>query len=201
MSRSQLWVFAGPNGAGKSTVVARFRISERIRVVNPDMIAQQIKLGHRNEPSVMLRAGRLAASERRALLKAEQSFAFETTLTGHSEIRVMEQARKAGYKANLVFIGVADGLTALARVREREAVGGHSVPAELVMRRYSKSLTNLPAALRLADRCFILDNTGTRPRLLMTIDGGRARNVSRNLPNWVRRAIPQAVRRRTRRKR
>jgi predicted ABC-type ATPase len=190
VDRPQLWVIAGPNGAGKSTLVARFRVAERMPVVNPDVIARDLKPDHHGETTLMLEAGRIAAARRRALLSAEQSFAIETTLTGHSELRVMSAARHAGYKINLVYVGVDDALTSLARVRERVAQGGHDVPSAIVMRRYAKSLANLVTAVGMTDRCFILDNTGNRHRLLVTIDEGRVRHASRRLPSWAQTVIP-----------
>jgi predicted ABC-type ATPase len=96
----------------------------------------------------------------------------ETTLTGHSEWRVMADARAAGYKITLVNVGLADALASLARVRERVARGGHDIPAAIIMRRYAKSLANLPAADDFADRISILNNTGAHQRLLVTLDQG-----------------------------
>jgi hypothetical protein len=45
----------------------------------------------------------------------------------------------------------------------------------------------------LADRCFVIDNTQSRHRLLVTIDGGQIRRVSRRLPDWVGKAIPDVI--------
>lgn len=102
----------------------------------------------------------------------------------------MSDTRRAGYKTNLVYVGVDDALTALGRVRERVARGGHDVPSTIVLRRYAKSVANLVIAVPLFDRCFILDNTGNRHRLLATIDKGRVRHASRRLPDWARTVIP-----------
>jgi predicted ABC-type ATPase len=184
--RPQLWVFAGPNGAGKSTLVARFRVADRIPVVNPDTIALRLEPSHKGESRIMLRAGRMATSERRTLLANRRSFGIETTLTGHSELRIMADARAAGYKITLVFVGLDDALTSLARVRERVARGGHDVPIPIILRRYDKSHENLPTAIGLADRCFVVDNMKDRHRLLVTIEDGRIRHTSRNLPKWLK---------------
>lgn len=104
-SKPQLWVFAGPNGAGKSTLAAKY-IAGRIPIVNPDVIALDIAPGN-VDPSVMLRAGRLAIEERRSFLAAGATFAMETTLTGQGELRFMQAAREQNYKVNLVFVGLA----------------------------------------------------------------------------------------------
>ena len=76
-ARPQLWGFAGPNGAGKSTLVARFHVVDRMALVNPDTIARQLKPNYRDDTAIMLKAGRIAALHRRALLLAGQSFAME----------------------------------------------------------------------------------------------------------------------------
>jgi predicted ABC-type ATPase len=188
--RPQLWVFAGPNGAGKSTLVTRFHVASRMRLVNPDTIARQIKPDHRDDTAMMLKAGRIAALQRRALIQSGQSFAMETTLTGHSELRMMADARAAGYKITLVYVGLADALTSLARVRERVARGGHDIPAPIIMRRYQKSLANLPAAIAYAERIFILDNTSTRHRLIATLDQGQVRHQSPRMLDWAKNAVP-----------
>ena len=67
----QLWVFAGPNGAGKSTLVAQ-RVRGRLPVVNPDEIAQAFPL--RGAQLDVLAAGRVALTQREALLAAGRSF-------------------------------------------------------------------------------------------------------------------------------
>jgi predicted ABC-type ATPase len=188
----QLWVFAGPNGAGKTTLLEGFHVGDRIPVVNPDTIARRLDPGRQSEPAIMLKAGRMAASERRKLVQRGQSFAMETTLTGDSELRAMADAQAVGYRVILLYLGLADALTSLARVRQRVAQGGHDVPAPTVLRRYAKSLGNLVAAVDLADRCLILDNTRSRHRLLMTIDGGRVSHTSSRLPHWTAKVVAAA---------
>ena len=181
----QLWVFAGPNGAGKSTLVGRFHVPDRMPVVNPDTIARQLRRDRPAPQFVTLEAGRVALDQRRALVGAAQSFGMETTLTGQSELRMMAEARARGYKITVVFVGLDDALTALARVRQRVARGGHDVPPAVVLRRFDKGLAHLPLALRHADRGFLLDNSGSRPRLLVSIEAGRIRHLSRRLPDWA----------------
>ena len=95
-NRPQLWVFAGPNGAGKSTFVDRHSIDQKIRVVNPDVIAKRISPAHQGEAAVQIQAGREALSERRRLMSQGRSFAIETTLTGRGELALIHQARDVG---------------------------------------------------------------------------------------------------------
>jgi predicted ABC-type ATPase len=116
-----------------------------------------------------------------------------TTLTGHSELRIMADARAAGYKIRLVYVGLNSALAALARVQERVVRGGHDVLAETVLRRYGKSLENLPVAINLVDRCFILDNTNARHRLIAIIVERRVRHLTRNVPKWATNSISSSL--------
>lgn len=71
----------------------------------------------------------------------------------------MDEARQHGYEVELVYIRLASSALALERVAARVARGGHDVPPQDVIRRFSRSLENLPKAVNLADRVTILDNS------------------------------------------
>lgn len=188
--RPQLWVIAGPNGAGKTTLVSR-RVATRIPVINPDDIAADLpRIGGRLDEK---RAGILALQRRTALLKESESLAIETTLTGHSALRFIAQARQAGYKITLVFVGLSSADLSIQRVEDRVDGGGHSVPVSVLERRYPEALAHLPIALVDADRTFVLDNSARRRRLLMSIDNGRMRYLARELPAWFRTSLPQVA--------
>lgn len=81
-----------------------------------------------------------------------------------------------------------------ARVADRVAQGGHDVPLEAIARRFPASLANLPAALALADRAYIFDNSEERRRLLLKAEGGAARWVAAELPGWLVAAVPEGWR-------
>jgi predicted ABC-type ATPase len=181
VTRPQIWVVAGPNGAGKSTLAQRY-LAGRLPVVNPDEIA-------RAAGSSPIAAGRVALRERHALLSAGHSFAVETTLTGQSELDLMQRARNAGYKVNLAYVGLDDVLLSTARVTLRVRSGGHDVPLDDILRRFDRSTANLSVALRIAHRSWIVDNSGRRRRLLLTCEGARVKHISRALPQWAQRAI------------
>jgi predicted ABC-type ATPase len=187
----QLWVFAGPNGAGKSTLVAQ-RVRGRLRMVNPDEIAQGLPL--RVGQLDVLAAGRVALKQREAHLAAHRSFGIETTLTGRSELELMRRAQSAGYKVNLVFIGVRSAQLSASRVYLRVRSGGHAVPFADLLRRFQRSLDHLAVALAIADRAFVLDNSGRRRRLLLSREQGQTRHLAQALPAWAVGAIPPELR-------
>nr|WP_280971457.1 AAA family ATPase [Cupriavidus gilardii]WDE72696.1 hypothetical protein [Cupriavidus gilardii] len=177
----QLWAVAGPNGSGKSTFTRTY-FAGKLIIINPDDIAAGEQVSN-------LDAGRLTIARQRELLGQGKSFAFETTLSGRHELRLMEEAKNQGYKVNLVFFALDTPDLSVGRVAARVQAGGHNVPTFDVLRRYQRSLSNLPIALNLADRAFVLDNSGPRRRLLVSMEKGQVKRLSRDLPEWVRPAL------------
>jgi predicted ABC-type ATPase len=53
----------------------------------------------------------------------------------------------------------------------------------------------LSDAIDLADRAFVLDNSGENRRLLLSIERGRVKHLSNRLPHWAKTAIPRRFRR------
>ncbi len=189
MARPQLWVVAGPNGAGKSTLVRRHhKLAARLVVINPDDIALRIDPARRNEPIVQLQAGREALALRQDFLTKGIDFLVETTLTGKGELVLMAKARSVGFKVTLAYVGLLRAEMSAARVIERVRSGGHDVTDEDIYRRFSRSVGNLPSALKQADRAYLLDNS-IRHRLLYATQGGRLMYRSANLPPWAQEAL------------
>ena len=71
----------------------------------------------------------------------------------------MGEAKRLGYEVEPVYIRLASPALALERVAARMGRGGHGVPSQDVVRRFSRSLENLSKAVRLADKVTILDNS------------------------------------------
>jgi predicted ABC-type ATPase len=185
----QLWILAGPNGAGKSTLTNKY-LAGRLPIVNPDVIAQALAPTNPHGTQVRVQAGREAIRLQEGLLTQGVDFAIETTLSGHRELALMRRAQDAGWKVNLVYVGVDTPITTLGRIAQRVASGGHTVPAVDVVRRFARSLLHLAISLTMVDRAFVLDNTGRRYRLLLSMEYGQVKRLSRHLPSWTRRVLP-----------
>jgi len=188
----QLWVVAGPNGAGKSTLTRRY-LAGRLPIVNPDVIAQELDPADPTRTRLRLQAGREAIHRQEAFLTQGIDFALETTLSGNRELELMRRAREMGYKVTLVYIGIDTPGLANVRIDQRVAEGGHHVPPQDVARRYSRSMTNLATALHIVDRVFVLDNSGQRRCLLLSMDHGQVKRRSHNLPRWAYDALPPTL--------
>ena len=147
----KLLCICGPNGAGKSTFSRAIAMRENVLVIDPDKLAA--------EGLSPIAAGKAAARMARLFLLEGVSFARESTLTSQFDFTLMEEAKRRGYEVELVYIRLASVALALERVAARVARGGHNVPPQDVVRRFSRSLENLPKAVSLADKVTILDNS------------------------------------------
>ena len=62
---------------------------------------------------------------------------------------------------------------AAQRVRSRVLLGGHTVPARDIRRRYARSLANLASVYRpLVDEVIVFDNSGRHPLIVFSARGG-----------------------------
>ena len=161
-------VIAGPNGAGKSTA-APVLLKETFATpefVNADVIAQGLS-GFAPENSAF-EAGRIMLRRLRQLARERRSFAFETTLASRSFAPWIEKERERGYQFILTFLWLSSADLAVQRVKERVRLGGHSVPEDVVRRRYTSGLQNFFELYEpLADGWMIYDNSAyARPRLI-----------------------------------
>lgn len=160
-------VIAGPNGAGKTTFAREFLPREGgvIHFVNADLIASG--LSPLRPELAARRGGRLVLTELSRLAKARQDFAFESTLSGRTYLRLLKRWKASGYRIELVFLSLPSVELALQRIAARVRQGGHDVPRADVVRRFNRSWRNFPLIYReLADMWAIYDNAGESPRLL-----------------------------------
>ncbi|WP_244617439.1 zeta toxin family protein [Sulfurimicrobium lacus] len=157
-------IIAGPNGAGKTTFAREFLPQEaQLPVfINADLIAAGLSPF---KPEVAaIQAGRIMLAEIAEKSAKRESFAFETTLSGHGYARHIPEWRKAGYRVELFFLSLDSPETAIARVRNRVAQGGHDVPETTIRRRFSGGIENFHSIYKpLVDAWLFYDNSGNEP--------------------------------------
>lgn len=182
-----LVVVAGPNGCGKSTLT-RTKWFRGIEVIDPDAIARGA-VG-----DSLSQAGREAVRRRRKALAAGRTHLLETTLAGNGVLRLMEDARQAGYWIELHYICMHSTGQTLDRIRNRVAQGGHDVPEPDVRRRFGRSLVNLPIAIARSDEAYLYDNSEPdRPHREVAILVADRWWTDRDLPDWAATAVALAV--------
>lgn len=126
---------------------------------------------------------------RELLLKQRKSLAFETVMSHPSKADFLRRAVIAGYRTYLYFVATQDPYLNVDRVRRRVGLGGHDVPPEKVVERYSRAIALLPNAVRHSTRAFFFDNSGSSPIWLAERDpeGHLHLKVGESqLPEWFR---------------
>ena len=160
-------IIAGPNGAGKTTFAREFLPAEAgLPVfVNADLIAEGLSPFHPELAAI--RAGRLMLQEIDAHAVAGRSFAFETTLAGHTYLQRIDAWRKDGYVVELLFLSLPSPEEAIRRVAERVKQGGHSVAEDVIRRRFDAGRRNFLQIYRhRVDYWMWFDNSGDEPILI-----------------------------------
>jgi len=166
-----VYVIAGPNGAGKTTFAMKFlpRISEA-NFINADLIAAGVS--PLDPESVAAEAGRIFLARIRQLIAKRVDFAFETTLSGRSYMRLFRELKADGYTVRLIFLWIPVIELSLQRISVRVSKGGHNIPAEVARRRFKRSMQNLLHVYRsLCDDIVIFDNQGDSPHKVAVLKG------------------------------
>ncbi len=152
-------IFAGPNGAGKSTHAEAILAQLGMRTfVNADYIARGLAGSHAE--AVAMQAGRIMLTRLKELAAAREDFAFESTLSSRSFAPFLRELKSQGYQVAIYYFSLANPTLAVRRVKLRVAMGGHDVPADVVRRRYGRSVSNfLDLYTPLADDWTVYDNS------------------------------------------
>ena len=153
-------MIGGPNGAGKTTWAYR-QLSSTLFItefVNADEIARG--LSPLDPEGSALSAGRLMITRLNELVDGQHSFAFETTCSGRGHAGLLQKCRASSYLVTLIFLWLPSAQIATERVARRVKQGGHGIPEDVIVRRYSTGLRNMrDIYLPLADEAFIYDNS------------------------------------------
>lgn len=88
------WIIAGPNGAGKTTFALEYlsKVAECTHFVNADLIAAGLSpLVPERE---LIAASRIFLNEIEENISRRENFAFETTLSGRSYLRLINRLQR-----------------------------------------------------------------------------------------------------------
>ena len=188
-NRPSLFVMAGPNGSGKSTLTS-YGVARNRPVLDPDAVAARLSPGDISAGAVQ--AARETIRQQQELLDRRESFAVETTLSGNRTLKLMDEAKARGYEVELHYVRLGTPQGSIDRVAERVARGGHDVPQEDIVRRYERSLENLPSDIEKADKTTLYDNSGRRTEIVGHLDKDAFR--FRDPPEWAVDASAKAAR-------
>jgi predicted ABC-type ATPase len=174
-----VFLITGPNGAGKSTSAPELLTGVRkvAEFVNADVIQKEAGISE-------IEAGRITLTRLEALAAARKDMAFETTLASRLLLPRIHAMQAAGYAFHLTFFWLPSADMAVARVAKRVASGGHSIPEDVIRRRYERGLDNFfntysPAA----DSWLMVNNTSAPGTPIAWREVGASMRVLDN-PLW-----------------
>jgi len=99
--------------------------------------------------------------------RRDQSFAFETTLSGRGYARLIPAWQAHGYIVKLFFLQLASAELAIARVRQRVRKGGHNISEAIIRRRFAMGRRNFDYLYKpIVDEWALYDNSGNAPILV-----------------------------------
>lgn len=161
-----IYIIAGCNGAGKTTAAYNLLpdVFKTVEFVNADEIARG--LSPFNPTGVAFHAGRIMLERLALLIEGSQSFSFETTLSGNTYLPFIRKAKEKGYGVTFFFVYLNSINLAIERVAIRVSKGGHTIPKDVIERRYYKGLRNFSRYAKEANDWYVYDNSGSGYELI-----------------------------------
>ena len=191
-------LIAGPNGASKSTFSENRLKPLGFPCIDPDGVAKELFGKHAQTREEAIQATIEATQRVRQHLLKSSSVALESVFSdtkGH-KLRLIDEARTAGFKTVLVFIGVNSPEICIARVQDRVEGGGHDVPDDVIRDRFPRCFENLRKALTKVDFAFLIDNSGfygpespvdgMRHYQFGIVEAGVDPEIRKPVPNWFK---------------
>ena len=186
MNNRNVYVIAGPNGSGKTTFAIKF-LPEYVKCphfINADLIARG--LSPFSPGTAAIKAGKLVLEQIHQFAGQGVDFAFETTLSGKLYLNLFESLKKKGYRIHLFFLWIPNTDLAVSRIKNRVARGGHDVPVQDVLRRFSRSISNFFRLYQsFADSWMLFDNTGINPILIAQGKNSRIKIINEHSYNRI----------------
>ncbi len=167
MTQRRIHILAGPNGAGKTTFAREYLTQEADCPVfiNADLIADGISPFSPDRAAV--RAGRIMLGMISDCVRRKESFAFETTLAAGNYAHAIPIWQREGYWVRLHFPSLPSPEIAAARVAERLRQGGHSVPEDVIRRRFEAGRKNFETLYkRIVSDWILYDSVGEIPTIV-----------------------------------
>lgn len=207
-TRPELLVLAGVNGAGKSSHGGAQLEERGLTWFNPDTLSRQLLTqGHTNKSDADADAWEAGRRSLEVAIAEGRSYAFETTLGGHTIAHLIRAAAKT-HDITILFYGLDSVEHHLARVRQRVRAGGHDIPEERIHARWQGARENLIALLPYLTSLQVFDNSQDvavgeslpDPKLVLWIENRECLQPKRGdikaltaVPHWAKAVVEAAL--------
>lgn len=169
---------AGTNGSGKSSLRdLTLDFKNEFIIMDPDKITKE------NGGNNVL-GGKKVIELFKECINNKKSFVIETTLSGKSVLNRLKEAKNAGFKVEMIYVGLDNVDLNIQRVANRVAKGGHNIPTDAIIKRYNSSRENLIQCINLLDKLEIYDNTHIM-ELNLAIEDSEIKYFNDNAKQWI----------------
>jgi predicted ABC-type ATPase len=116
------------------------------------------------------------------MIREKADFAIETTLSSRNYLSKVSNAKLVGYRVVILFFWLNNKSLAIRRVKNRVSNGGHSIPIDVIKRRYERGLRNFfDLYIPKSDYWSFFDNSNGIVELIADGEGILTRNIIDNL--------------------
>lgn len=121
------------------------------------------------------------------LIKKDQNFAFETTLSTKSYKNLVIEAQNKGYAVMLIFFYLKSEDLAVKRVETRVKEGGHDIAVKVIRRRYENGLKNFFNIFKdLVNEWMFIENSGEPYTLIAQKSQGQEKIYNKGMWNRLK---------------
>lgn len=147
--------------------VVRHVLGTDLISLNADVRTKQILSDDPRTSDANLRAAVEIDAQVAACIEQGVDFLVETVLSSDKYLDDIERAVLLGYRVGVIYVGLATPTDSIRRVALRSAQGGHDVPRDRIIARWSRSVAILGRVVPLVHRLYVFDNTGVAGPVLI----------------------------------
>lgn len=189
------FIIAGPNGSGKTTFSISLLENTEILTgahLNADIIAKAYMTDDDYKdlkPSeVHLKVSELVEKTIDDLIEQGSNIILETVFSSKYKLETYKKLKDAGYFVNVIFVATSDPMINVFNVASRVKSGGHDVPIDKILSRYSKSIENVKLILKDVDCLILIDNSviNQSPIIYSALSKGSiCLDNGKDKPKWI----------------
>ncbi len=170
----------GPNGSGKSTLRKYLDLSDIQTNIDPDML-NKIYLSNPLNKNNLFDSSKHALRMYHEAISKRLNVCLESTLAGKGTMQRIKEAKDNGYFTIAYYVLLNSVDLNIERIVNRVQRGGHSIPEDIIQKRYIESPKNLISIQTQFDILHIIDNSEPYFRTQFSKINGEFKKVANQL--------------------